>query len=1012
MKKIRIALFHKTVTVHDAVVYPSGKMEPEGKTSGSQSFKLFFLLFAFVLFWGILKAQTTVTYAMQDAYFPTQFNDGGDFFNNGSIELGMWANTGNKNTVAWRTLKTGGDNTGSNRSLQVGDVFKITVAATRAYGQIGFSLNAGGTQGNNYDNRVSGSRLYFNTDLYGAWYVNRSGGNQVLGYGYIPIQDTYKDYIFTVKITSTTTADVYLSVEGTDFRAYNLTMNGTTNIDAFSIYGSDLWDGNSSENAYWKQTSTVTNSKIVELGYFLTTGVYTPGLISDGLDAGSNSVSSKNDIYIGGDAGSSVVLNQANSYTGSTTINANATLKLGASGVIPDASALKVTGTLDLAGYSESIGSLAGTGSVTSSAAGTPMLTAGGDNSSTAFSGVIQNGSATTVSLTKTGSGTLTLSGTNTYTGNTIVSGGTLSTSKSLASSTISVANTATFSATDNISVNSLTLENGSTLNIASGKKLTINGTLTLSGTVIINGGGTIAYGPYGILTYNGTNFTTTTDTEFPETAGPKDLNITIANGSGISLHANRTIGGKMTITSGQKFIIPSGISLTVTGTLTNSAGTTGLVVKSGGSLIQNSAVSATVERDIAAWNNPTIDHGWHFLSSPVSAQTIAPNFTNATATNYDFYCWWEPTNQWVNFKNTTVAPTWNTANNSSANFLAGICYLVDYAATSTKQFTGTLNKDDLSMGGLTISTGANKGWHLLGNPFTSAIKWNDGHWTLNNIAAGAKIWSETNASYSDIAANGIIPALNGFMVQVTSGTGSLTIPIAARVHNTTAWYKSTESPFIVLVAHDLSGQTAQESVVRFDNQATTGFDSDFDSHFLAGYAPQFYSIAGEDQLSTNVLPEIGGTVQIPFSFIKNDGASFSIEAKTISDLFGPVLLNDLKTKATQDLTSNPVYSFTAEPGDNPNRFLLTFSHLGIGETSKDHPFNVFASGHSLFISDNTGKNQGNVYVYNMMGQPIASSELNGNATIKLNLNVPAGYYLVKVVTSDQAYSNKVFINQ
>ena len=487
---------------------------------------------------------------------------------------------------------------------------------------------------------------------------------------------------------------------------------------------------------------------------------------------------------------------------------------------------------------------------------------------------------------------------------------------------------------------------------------------------------------------------------------------VTIKATHAVAVDADAATCTGLTIESTASLTINSSKALTVSGTLTNSAGNSGLVVKSGGSLIQNSAVSATVERDIAAWNNPTIDHGWHFLSSPVSAQTIAPNFTNATATNYDFYCWWEPTNQWVNFKNTTVAPTWNTANNSSANFLAGICYLVDYAATSTKQFTGTLNKDDLSMGGLTISTGANKGWHLLGNPFTSAIKWNDGHWTLNNIAAGAKIWSETNASYSDIAANGIIPALNGFMVQVTSGTGSLTIPIAARVHNTTAWYKSTESPFIVLVAHDLSGQTAQESVVRFDNQATTGFDSDFDSHFLAGYAPQFYSIAGEDQLSTNVLPEIGGTVQIPFSFIKNDGASFSIEAKTISDLFGPVLLNDLKTKATQDLTSNPVYSFTAEPGDNPNRFLLTFSHLGIGETSKDHPFNVFASGHSLFISDNTGKNQGNVYVYNMMGQLIASSELNGNATIKLNLNVPAGYYLVKVVTSDQAYSNKVFINQ
>ncbi len=157
-----------------------------------------------------LKAETVI-YIQQDAYYTTQVNDGGDFFNQNSTELGMWANTGNKKTAAWRNFMTAGDGTGSNRSLQVGDVFTINVAATRAYGEIGFSLNAGGTQGGIYDNRTSGSRLYFNTDNYGAWYVNRSGGTSSLSY--VPIQSTYKDYVFTVKVTSETTADVYLTVD-------------------------------------------------------------------------------------------------------------------------------------------------------------------------------------------------------------------------------------------------------------------------------------------------------------------------------------------------------------------------------------------------------------------------------------------------------------------------------------------------------------------------------------------------------------------------------------------------------------------------------------------------------------------------------------------------------------------------------------------------------------------------------------------------------------------------------
>ncbi len=117
-----------------------------------------------------LYAQTTLNYIQQADHY-TKFSDGGDLFNQGSGEVGMWANSNAKQAVGWRDFKISGDNTGSDRSLQIGDVFIITVAATRAFGQIGFSLNSGGTQGSSYDNRINGSRLYFNTDSYAAWYV-------------------------------------------------------------------------------------------------------------------------------------------------------------------------------------------------------------------------------------------------------------------------------------------------------------------------------------------------------------------------------------------------------------------------------------------------------------------------------------------------------------------------------------------------------------------------------------------------------------------------------------------------------------------------------------------------------------------------------------------------------------------------------------------------------------------------------------------------------------------------
>lgn len=564
---------------------------------------------AVVLFLGVFflvsspvaQTQTTVTINWRDTNFPTQFNSGGDFFDNGTAELGMWANSGAKQTAAWKNFTVDGNNGSAARNLQIGDVFTITVAATRAFGQIGFSLNAGGTQGTSYANNISGSRMFVNTDNFGSWYVGGLSGGATANLGYTPIQDVYKDYRFTVRITSQTTADIILNVDGTDYRAYNRTLGGSAgaNISAFSIYGSDMWDGTSNDNAYWKQTTTVQNSGRVELGYFAAAAsTVTPGLITDGLAANSTSTSSANSVFIGGDAGSQVNLNQANTYTGTTTVNANARLEvqhanaLGGTAngtVVSDGGALSLyqgTGGITVAGESLTLngvgvsganGALRSTGgnnawngtislgtnsrinadttgisgSLTlggSVAGGTNVLflgAMGGTNGNTggnitingAISGAGATQDGTTTSIFKDGSGSLTLGAANTYTGDTRINQGNL-----------------TVSGSGN-------LGSGSDVFIASGASLSVNASSTVAsvqewGTT---NGGTISLGSGATLTVNGADKGIMYQNSI---SGSGNLTMAGSGNSSLSLYGTPSYTGTTTVSGGK---ISSGVALAST---------------------------------------------------------------------------------------------------------------------------------------------------------------------------------------------------------------------------------------------------------------------------------------------------------------------------------------------------------------------------------------------------------------------------------------------------------------
>lgn len=470
--------------------------------------------------------------------------------------------------------------------------------------------------------------------------------------------------------------------------------------------------------------------------------------------------------------------------------------------------------------------------------------------------------------------------------------------------------------------------------------------------------------------------------------------NLIINNSAGATMNLPTTVNGFLTIKPGATLTDASG-SLAVTGALTLQCDATGT-----GSLITSAATTADVERYIAG--SVVATHGWHLLSSPVAAQAIS--IFHIPGSGDDFYKWDEPTTTWIN----RTATGGGLNGSFETDFAVGTGYLIANATTSTKTFTGLLNVSNVAVNNLSY-TGSNAytGWHLLGNPFSSAIQWNDGNWALSNVDANCQIWNEASASYSVIAANGIIPVTNGFMVHASVNNASLTIPIASRVVSSANWYKNVEqNNQIVLTVNDPEGQTAQPTIIQFDANASEGYDNQYDSYFLTGFAPVFYSRSQQEIYALNTLPGITKGMSIPLGFMKNASNQFNIElTENISGQ--TIYLTDNKTNQTV-LLNDGNYAFTAEDGDNADRFVIQFGVVGVGERADDAIIQAWYANGQLYIQNTNQTVQMNIY--DIQGRSLQSAVINTTGIYSQAMNLPSGVYMVRLQNSLSVNTVKIIV--
>ena len=408
---------------------------------------------------------------------------------------------------------------------------------------------------------------------------------------------------------------------------------------------------------------------------------------------------------------------------------------------------------------------------------------------------------------------------------------------------------------------------------------------------------------------------------------------------------------------------------------------------------------------------------GWHLLSSPVDSEDIQSGFVDdPPAANDDFFYFDETTNYWVNSKNDAGA--WS--NTFDTQFVVGKGYLIACSNNEDKMYLGNFNTAAVSPT-VTYTAGQGEGWNLVGNPYPSAIDWDDASWTKTNIsgsvyvydgAAGQYIsWNGTTGSLTD----GVIPQMNGFFVEATGSSPALTIPLSARLHGGTPFYKNEKSFLKDHLIMEVTGNGfSDRTYIHFRNDATNSWDKDLDAYKLTGIeeAPQLYSFIDNISASINSNPFNEQQEEVYLGMETNTNGNYTLSAKGIETFNSDVeiTLIDLKDETTQDLRTNPSYQFYASSQDITKRFELVFNHLSfdIDDYKNQDDIRIYAIRQQIFIEFNIPKTA-TVELFNLNGQLLFSGKYNPSNIITINTQ-HRGFLILRLRTKDGLMSEKVVV--
>ena len=409
------------------------------------------------------------------------------------------------------------------------------------------------------------------------------------------------------------------------------------------------------------------------------------------------------------------------------------------------------------------------------------------------------------------------------------------------------------------------------------------------------------------------------------------------------------------------------------------------LTIADGGQLQTNTAVTATVKKNITGYGagNEANRANYYLIGNPLSSYISSGSGISATGMttgSYDLYQW--------NYS-ATDGNEWRNYEVSTFSLYNGTGYLYANEGDVELTFTGSVlaNNTDVEKTSSYVSSNDYdfNGWSLFANPFVCNAYVKDAN---TNLA----FYRMNTAGDGFEAATGAIAPMEGIFVQATAteqtfkftrtapesstGNGNLNITMAQ-----------------VVTTRDMQPAT-DNAIVRFDGGLPLGKFS-FREGSSKGYIPQ----DGKDYAVVNAQAQ--GELPLNFKAEQNGTYTLSFGAENVT--FSYLHLIDNMTGADVDLLATPSYTFDARLTDYASRFRLVFA---TGSSVTDDSFAFINGNGNLCIFGIEGT--ATLQVIDVTGRILSSETFSGNYEKKIG--GASGVYMIRLIDGNDVKVQKIVV--